>query len=53
MVIGPFLFLFLKSATNNTKLKWALHFVPYLVAITIVGIVYPICNTEKFGVDGL
>lgn len=39
--IGPFLFLYLKSQTNNEKLNWGFHIVPYLIGITVLGIVYP------------
>ncbi|MBK6266061.1 AraC family transcriptional regulator [Marivirga sp. S37H4] len=41
ILIGPFLFLYLKSYTHNGKSKWAIHIIPYLVGITILGILYP------------
>ena len=41
IVIGPFLFLYLRSQANNRKLNWSIHIIPYLIGITILGIVYP------------
>lgn len=41
ILIGPFLFLYLRSQANNEKTNWGVHIVPYLVGITVLGIVYP------------
>ena len=41
ILIGPFLFLYLKSYTNNGKSNWAIHVIPYLAGITILGFFYP------------
>lgn len=41
ILIGPFLFLYLKSYSNNDKPNWAVHTVPFIVGITILGISYP------------
>ncbi len=41
ILIGPFLFLYLKSATENEKPNWTKHVIPYLTAITIIGLLYP------------
>jgi len=40
-LIGPFLFLYLKSCTTDQKQNWAKHIIPYLAAITILGYFYP------------
>ncbi len=39
ILIGPFLYLYLKSFKE--KANWAVHVLPFLVGITILGIVYP------------
>ncbi len=41
ILIGPFLFLYLKAYTNNGKSNWAIHVIPYLAGITILGFLYP------------
>ncbi|MEY3422429.1 MAG: hypothetical protein RIR48_2743 [Bacteroidota bacterium] len=41
ILIGPFLYLYLKSQTNTGKVHWAIHILPYLIGITVFGIVYP------------
>ncbi|WP_442588287.1 helix-turn-helix domain-containing protein [Pedobacter sp. AW31-3R] len=41
ILIGPFLFLYLKSYTAGGKQNWIKHVVPYLGAITILGYFYP------------
>lgn len=41
ILIGPFLFLYLKSYTEDKKPNWIIHVIPYLAAITILGYVYP------------
>lgn len=41
ILIGPFLFLYLKSVTENRNPNWVKHVIPYLAAITITGFFYP------------
>lgn len=41
MLIGPFLFLYLKTCMNNGKSAWFMHVVPWLTGITILGFFYP------------
>lgn len=41
ILIGPFLYLYLKAHLNNEKLNWIIHIMPYLLGITILGIFYP------------
>ncbi len=41
ILIGPFLFLYLKSYAADEKRNWAIHVIPYLAATTIIGIFYP------------
>jgi AraC-like DNA-binding protein len=41
VLIGPFLFLYLKSYTEDEKPNWTKHVIPYLAVITILGIFYP------------
>jgi AraC-like DNA-binding protein len=41
ILIGPFLYLYLKSQINNEKINWSIHIVPYLIGITILGLIYP------------
>jgi len=40
-LIGPFLFLYLKSYTEDEKQKWTNHVIPYLTILTVAGIFYP------------
>lgn len=40
ILIGPFLYLFLKSNSDNTKSNWPIHIVPYIIVISILGILY-------------
>ncbi|MNK18730.1 Arabinose operon regulatory protein [compost metagenome] len=40
-LIGPFLYLYLKSYTTDEKLNWVKHVVPYLLIVTVLGIFYP------------
>ncbi len=47
ILIGPFLFLYLKSYSNSKKSNWAIHIIPYITAITIVGIIYPYVEYRK------
>lgn len=41
ILIGPFLFLYLKTYAEDKKPKWAGHVLPYLIAISVLGILYP------------
>lgn len=41
VLIGPFLFLYLKSCTGDEKPNWTKHVIPYLAVITILGFFYP------------
>jgi AraC-like DNA-binding protein len=41
LLIGPFLFLYLKSTTGYEKINWPIHVIPYLIGITILGSLYP------------
>ncbi len=41
ILIGPFLYLFLKSNADNKKSNWPIHILPYLIGITIIGVLYP------------
>ncbi|SOD12656.1 helix-turn-helix domain-containing protein [Pedobacter xixiisoli] len=40
-LIGPFLFLYLKSYTTNEKINWVKHILPYAFIVTVLGVVYP------------
>jgi len=48
ILIGPFLFLYLKSFSGNKNSSWVVHILPFIVGITILGIAYP--YTEHRGV---
>ncbi|MEO0899259.1 MAG: helix-turn-helix domain-containing protein [Bacteroidota bacterium] len=41
ILIGPFLFLYLQHESSKEGVNWKLHTLPYLVGITLLGIVYP------------
>ena len=41
ILIGPFLFLYLKSSFEERKPGWILHVIPFLTAITLLGFLYP------------
>jgi AraC-like DNA-binding protein len=41
VLIGPFLFLYLKSYKKDEKLNWDKHVLSYLTVITVLGIFYP------------
>lgn len=41
VLIGPFLFLYLKPYTEPEKQNWIQHVIPYLAVITILGFFYP------------
>jgi AraC-like DNA-binding protein len=40
ILIGPFLYLFLKSNSENKKSNWAIHILPYITSISILGVLY-------------
>lgn len=46
-LIGPFLYLYLKSQTNNEKIKWNIHIFPYLIGITLLGLIYPYVEYQE------
>ena len=41
ILIGPFLFLYLQSFSDNKKPNWAIHTLPFVIGITILGMAYP------------
>jgi AraC-like DNA-binding protein len=41
ILIGPFLFLYLKKQNTNNATYWAWHVFPYLIGITTLGIMLP------------
>lgn len=41
ILIGPFLYLYLKSHLKNEASKWKYSIFPFLIGITILGIIYP------------
>lgn len=41
ILIGPFLYLYFKYCVTNSAKRWELHIFPFLLSITILGIVYP------------
>ncbi|ALM49758.1 hypothetical protein AMR72_13120 [Flavobacterium psychrophilum] len=41
ILIGPFLFLYLTSYTEDEKPNWLKHVLPYLLGITLLGLFYP------------
>lgn len=45
-LIGPFLYLYLKSFNIEGKLHWAKHVLPYLVIVTYLGIFYPYLENQ-------
>jgi AraC-like DNA-binding protein len=46
-LIGPFLFLYLTSYSENDKPNWARHIIPYLVIMTVLGIFYPYVEHQE------
>lgn len=48
VLIGPFLYLYLKPQVENKKWNWAKHVIPYLVLITVLGIFYPYVEHQYF-----
>lgn len=41
ILIGPFLYLYLKKQNTNNSQYWAWHIFPYLIGITILGVLLP------------
>ena len=41
ILIGPFLFLYLKSYAEKRKPNWIVHVFPYLIGISILGLFFP------------
>ena len=41
ILIGPFLFIYLKTYTTKNRTNWGIHIAPYLIGITVLGILYP------------
>ncbi len=41
ILIGPFLYLYLKKQYTNIAKNWAIHIFPYLIGITILGFLLP------------
>ncbi len=41
LLIGPFLYLYIKSQTHQEKINWVIHILPYLLGITLLGLMYP------------
>lgn len=41
VLIGPFLFLYLKPCAESEKQNWKKHIIPYLAIITVLGFFYP------------
>ena len=47
ILIGPLLYLYINSQTNNEKSNWLIHIIPYFAVITILGIIYPYVNHQN------
>lgn len=41
ILIGPFLYLYIKSQLSNETIKWSIHTLPYVIGITVLGLIYP------------
>jgi AraC-like DNA-binding protein len=41
LLIGPFLYLYVKSQTHQEKINWVIHILPYLLGISLLGLMYP------------
>lgn len=50
-LIGPFLFLYLKSYITDEKLNWAKHVIPYSVVLVMLGVGYPYLENNKLWVN--
>ena len=38
ILIGPFLYLYIKSQLSNETIKWGIHTLPYVIGITVLGL---------------
>lgn len=49
ILIGPYLYLYIKSQTTqkSKKNEWIFHTIPFLIIITIIGILYPYWPNRK------
>lgn len=48
VLIGPFLYLYIKTLiTNNKNSKWLLHIIPVISLVTILGVMYPYWSYKK------
>ena len=41
ILIGPFLYLYLKSQLDTEKISWTIHIFPYLIGTIVLGLSYP------------
>jgi len=41
ILIGPFLFLYLKTHSYKNKVNWKIHIISFLIGISILGFFYP------------
>lgn len=48
IVIGPFLYLYLKSITTQSTVKWKVHILPFLLSIMVLGWIYPYSQFRSF-----
>ncbi|WP_291286634.1 helix-turn-helix domain-containing protein [Flavobacterium sp.] len=53
ILIGPFLFLYLKSYAQNDKPNWVKHVVPYLGIMTVLGTFYPYVEHQAIWSRGI
>ncbi len=53
ILIGPFLFLYLKKQQTQNAQNWAIHIFPYIIGITIVGVLYPYTSNLKLWRNGI
>lgn len=47
ILIGPFLYLYLKSCTIGKPLNWVKHVIPCLLIITVLGLLYPYTEYQR------
>ncbi len=47
ILIGSFLYLYLKSQTTTEKINWILHILPYMIGITVLGLMYPYVKYQE------
>lgn len=53
ILIGPFLFLYLKKQQTQQAQNWSLHIFPYIIGITIIGILYPYTSNLTLWRNGI